>query len=381
MKITINNTDKFQLNANKTVDIDVKNDIYKFKLDRKQIVYLIPPGFRFKQNPERQQIKLLPWQRYLIKVKGKEIAGDVQLCFVQYSEAKILLTETIDISSTTESFLINTHYLCEQCAIIIKLQGQCILSNLDIEMISQGTIPSISNFALIIGAMKSGTTTLYDYLTQHPQICPNYKSKEPDFFSSKANFSSDIRNYSVQYKFEPEVHKYALEASTHYAKYPTYKSVPERIKEYTKKFNINFKLIYILRDPISRIESHIAHKIAAGETSLLNYKDSMKHAIHVSRYATQLERYQQIMPEQNILLLDFEELKQEPLKLVNKVVNFLNLDNEFEFQEIPPKNKRKFRHGSKTFHLSEQEKSNIRVLLQDEFERCRKDYKIDTSKW
>ncbi len=381
MKIRINQANEFQLNTNKIVEIYTANNTYEFKLENKQIAYLLPKGFRFKKNPEQRQIKLLPWQRYSIEVKGEKIEGDVELRFIQYSIDDILLTERITISSTTEKFLVDTHYLCEQCAVIIKLQGKCILSDLDIEIIHQGSVPKINNFALIIGAMKSGTTTLYDYLTQHPQICPNSKSKEPDFFSSKENFSLDSRDYYLQYKFEPKIHQYALEASTHYAKYPTYKNVPERIKEYTKKFDHYFKLIYILRDPISRIESHIAHKIAAGESTLSNYEDSINHAIHVSRYATQLDRFKQIMPEQNILLLDFEELKKDPIKLVEKVVSFLELDNKFEFQIIPAKNKRKFRNGSETFHLSEKQKSNLKVILEDEIERCKHHYGFDVSRW
>ena len=381
MKIIINNSNEIKLNLNKSVETIAQDNIFEFKVPDQQTTYLIPKGFRFKKNPEQRQIKLLPWQRYSIKVKGKKTEGDIELRLIQYSVDDILLTERITISSNTEEFLINTHYLCEQCALVIKLQGKCILSNLDIEITNQGSIPEVNNFALIIGAMKSGTTTLYDYLRQHPQICPNSKSKEPDFFSSTDNFSLDSRDYYLQYKFEPKIHRYALEASTHYAKYPTYKNVPERIKKYTQKFNHCFKLIYILRDPISRIESHIAHKIATGESTLSNYKDSMDHAIHVSRYATQMDRFKQIIPEQNILLLDFEELKKEPINLVEKVASFLELDNKFEFQIISAKNKRKFRNGSETFHLSEKQKSNLKAILKDETERCKNYYGVDVSRW
>ncbi len=40
----------------------------------------------------------------------------------------------------------------------------------------------INNFALIIGAMKCGTTSLFSYLAQHPEISA-CQPKEPDFFS------------------------------------------------------------------------------------------------------------------------------------------------------------------------------------------------------
>ena len=39
-------------------------------------------------------------------------------------------------------------------------------------------------FAFIIGAMKAGTTSLFEILSQHPQVCPS-KTKEPDYFIKK----------------------------------------------------------------------------------------------------------------------------------------------------------------------------------------------------
>ena len=48
----------------------------------------------------------------------------------------------------------------------------------------------IPQYVLIIGAMKSGTTTLYDYLARHPQLASS-KRKEPGFFALKETGGSD----------------------------------------------------------------------------------------------------------------------------------------------------------------------------------------------
>lgn len=49
----------------------------------------------------------------------------------------------------------------------------------------------IDNFGLIIGTMKGGTTSLFNYLAQHPQVCP-CSNKEPDFFLTKVVYLEDL---------------------------------------------------------------------------------------------------------------------------------------------------------------------------------------------
>ena len=56
-------------------------------------------------------------------------------------------------------------------------------------------VPRPWNFAIIIGAMKSGTTSLFDLLSQHPEVAGS-RSKEPDFFGSHQNPSASLDRYS-----------------------------------------------------------------------------------------------------------------------------------------------------------------------------------------
>src|SRR5688572_4882156 len=93
--------------------------------------------------------------------------------------------------------------------------------------------------AMIIGAMKSGTSSFYHYLIQHPQICPA-KMKEPMFFTDYQLQKVSIDNYSDLWDFDSEKHKIALEASTGYTKYPFEPDVPRKISEY----GIRPKMIY-----------------------------------------------------------------------------------------------------------------------------------------
>jgi len=72
-------------------------------------------------------------------------------------------------------------------------------------------------YDIIIGAMKCGTSSLYSYLLDHPQICPPIV-KEPEFFSENQAHGVQVDNYSDLWSFDDTVHKYALEASTGYTK-------------------------------------------------------------------------------------------------------------------------------------------------------------------
>jgi len=107
-------------------------------------------------------------------------------------------------------------------------------------------------FVIIIGAMKCGTTTLYDNLIKHEEFCPA-KDKEPHFFAKATNRFTRPGRYEQLWNFQPKVHQYAIEASTGYTKYPLEAGVPQRVHAY----GLKPKFIYIVRDPFMRIESEI----------------------------------------------------------------------------------------------------------------------------
>src|SRR6185437_9238816 len=118
----------------------------------------------------------------------------------------------------------------------------------------------IPRFVLIIGAMKSGTTTLYSYLKTHPQIATG-PNKEPGFFAFEEKWALGFEWYESQFNFERQIHACALEATTDYTKYPFCKEVVNRLKASAPR---QFKLIYIMRHPLRRIESHARHTQRTG---------------------------------------------------------------------------------------------------------------------
>ncbi len=172
---------------------------------------------------------------------------------------------------------------------------------------------------IIIGAMKAGTTSLYHYLNLHPEISMS-RIKETNFFCER-NFQKGLDWYK---KMFPANHDIKGEASTNYSKYPSEKGVPERIYQTLP----NVKIIYILRDPINRLLSHVHHNLLKGDESEEEYMGKLRnpesHYISCSRYYMQLEQYIPFFPKEWILILTAEELRENTPGTMKKVFKFLN---------------------------------------------------------
>src|SRR5207244_8421308 len=80
---------------------------------------------------------------------------------------------------------------------------------------------------LVIGAMKSGTTSLYRYLQAHPDVFMS-EQKELNYFTQGANQNWEKGLAWYQAQFEQAGKARAVgEASTNYTKYPQFQGVPE----------------------------------------------------------------------------------------------------------------------------------------------------------
>ena len=264
-------------------------------------------------------------------------------------------------------------------------------------------------YTLIIGAMKCGTTSLYSYLQGHPQICPA-KVKEPEFFSkSPSNAANNINHYQDLWDFNPIKHKYVIEASTGYTKYPMKKNVPKNIYNY----GIQPKFIYIIRNPFDRIISHF-NFMQKSDSWSLGICDS--HLINTSNYYLQLEQFKPYFPVENFLVLDFDTLKDNPKSILSDVYNFLGLSHDYYPEtysvanetKLMSKVERKLKTSKsnalinilpgpiKTIgkavlrrvappptkrKLSDKETKLIYDALKDDMKKLNQTYKFDTKKW
>jgi hypothetical protein len=197
------------------------------------------------------------------------------------------------------------------------------------------------NFAFIIGGMKCGTTSLFEILSQHPQICPS-KQKEPDYFVKERDEKARD-DYLALWDWNAGSHVVALESSVAYSKAPYITGVPERI--YQSGLG-KYRFIYMLRDPIARIESQVRHGLFAGWGKSLD-AGIPEDAVDFSRYAMQLDNYLKYFPKNDVILILLEEFKSDPHTVLSRICKFLGVNNDFQFSKVEePRNTGEFFNAS-----------------------------------
>ena len=107
----------------------------------------------------------------------------------------------------------------------------------------------MNEFFMIVGAQKCGTTSMHNWLSQHPNICMS-DPKEPQYFERE--YWKGIHFYKEQYFSHYQGEKYWGESRVHNL---IIKYVPERVKETFP----DAKIIIMVRNPIDRYISAWNH--------------------------------------------------------------------------------------------------------------------------
>lgn len=196
----------------------------------------------------------------------------------------------------------------------------------------------IEDFVVIVGAMKSGTTSLFNYLAQHPEIAVPH-TKELNFFSDQTNFAQGYSHYLDSWDWNENSHKYALESSPWYTRitYPNNMNAAANIAKMQADLGSKFKFIYIMRDPIDRIESQYNHALVWHEHENIGDPTAEvldSEALDTSKYAMQIKEYYQRFPSSDILLLKFEDLTENPNKVLHQICVFLSIDPNYSFESL-----------------------------------------------
>lgn len=187
---------------------------------------------------------------------------------------------------------------------------------------------------IVIGAMKGGTSSLHRYLNAHPEICMS-RTKETNFFIRKGDVERDESYYDSQFcvRGKRQIRHYG-ESSPNYTKWPAVDAVPERMQRLVPRA----KLVYVVRDPIERMISHYGHSVAAGrEQRTLEAALSPKAAkryLDPSRYRTQIERFLEHYPLEQMLVVSSEDLRQERRATLARVFRFLEVDDSFQSRKF-----------------------------------------------
>ena len=180
----------------------------------------------------------------------------------------------------------------------------------------------LPNF-IIIGAMKSGTSTLHSSLQLHPDIGMS-KLKEPHYFDKF--YHKPLSFYANQFSSSKRING---ESTPAYSWNHIFPEVPERIYRAIP----DVKLIYVLRDPVDRIISHLHHDLYRGRFGLAKVDDvvlsDLKY-VETSKYFSQVNSYLNYFDLENIHFLETLALKKDINKALNEICDFLEVAN-FDF--------------------------------------------------
>lgn len=198
----------------------------------------------------------------------------------------------------------------------------------------------------IVGAPKSGTTSLAVYLGEHPEVFMLKGWDEPHFFGGdlpkEYRFKGDEQEYLALFEGAKGCKRIG-EKSTWYL---YSKQAAWEIKEYAPES----KIIIMLRNPVDMMQSLHAHNLYKGYEDIDNFEEALAaqadreagrripefipmvdHLFYtrVPRYTEQVQRFFKVFGRDNVFPVIFEEFKRDTPGIYYQTVKFLDLDPGF----------------------------------------------------
>lgn len=205
----------------------------------------------------------------------------------------------------------------------------------------------------IVGAMKSGTTSLCVHVSEHPAVFMS-PVKEPEYFSRPESMSRRTKQYLRLFRGASD-EVYLAEGSTGYTKRPIFDGVAERIHA----FNPDARLVYVMRDPFARLVSHYRHNVRKGLE-----RESLPQAIRrpsgylpYSHYAYQLRPYFQLFGRRSLYLDTFESLTASPVSFCTRLFQWLGIDASF----APPSAGQRVNVSLEALETFDEQSSRVRL--------------------
>lgn len=205
--------------------------------------------------------------------------------------------------------------------------------------------------AFIVGAAKSGTTSLYYLLEQHPEVCTP-AVKEPNYFSNISDsgdpaapgagpgddstvWTGSLQQYHDLYR-PTKQHTLKLDASVSYLYSNT---AAKQIAAYDPESRI----IMVLRNPIERAFSHYKHLLRDGRETA-SFEEALEleqsriakgwefswHLTAMGMYSQQIQRYLDHFDARQLHIITLEDLKKDPSAVITDITTFLGL-SPFEY--------------------------------------------------
>lgn len=174
----------------------------------------------------------------------------------------------------------------------------------------------------LIGAQKSGTSTFYRNLVNSPVL--NFtKQKESNILILSDHIGEIEKSYSDSFLN----HKYPkIDVSPKYAQCHLYPGVAEKLY----KINPRAKIVFLVRDPIDRIKSHLSHNALRDRVNKSMEEEVLLNSDYylTSSYTHQITAYLKYFPLEQIKVFQFEKMISDSTTFQLALFDFLGVDDE-----------------------------------------------------
>ncbi|MEQ8225977.1 MAG: sulfotransferase domain-containing protein [Candidatus Eremiobacterota bacterium] len=192
---------------------------------------------------------------------------------------------------------------------------------------------------IVISPVKTGTTWLFQNLLCHSEIFIPVQ-KEVRYFSHCWKWL-DINWYLNQFMVSEQVKKGDIS--------PAYLILPEKVIKLISKLMPELKIIFLMRDPVERAWSHAKYNYKYHQVNFEKvYKDfdtipeekwlenfDCKGSLLYNDYPGSLKRWLAFFPKNQFYLGFYDDIKNNPRKLLMDIFKFLNVTQEVDWSKFP----------------------------------------------
>jgi hypothetical protein len=192
--------------------------------------------------------------------------------------------------------------------------------------------------AVLIGVQKAGTTALYNWISQHPQVFGNPAMKDFPFFCNAGYFDKG-EDWFAQRFSRWSGQKIILHGYVHYLFFA------EQTAARLKAFNPDTRLLAILRNPAERAYSAYLQARKTGHEpvssfneaidyelsgKLLSFKDVTNRSyIAQGKYSKNIRTYYKHFDSDRIKIILYDDLKEHPEATCRDIFDYLSIDGSF----------------------------------------------------
>lgn len=190
----------------------------------------------------------------------------------------------------------------------------------------------------LIGAQKAATTSLYHWMSQHPDICAPMSVKDYAFFTRPEFFKKGPSHLNGFYNGEHHLEKIIIQGSVHYI---FFEEALKRIHDFKPKA----KFILVLRNPFDRAisayryakkfnyETECFEKAIELEKQRLQTSDVRTKSectyLHHGLYYQQITKFFNYFDKKQLHICFYDDIKLNPKRVIKDIFEFLKVDSSF----------------------------------------------------